>query len=333
MAVEHSTDFRVLVVGEVGDGKTALVKKLVSTADIYIAPENRNKWEEKKQKLVSGIASRGVTKELGTYQMALGISDREFIIDTPGIGDKDTNLMQLIGKIEMGLKHCKPNAIILVSQMAKMRMTLGAQVASSLVKLGIMANDPLAGCNVIVCGTQYDQIRSKSKRMAWKKMIGEDIESSLGSHVKVKIVQTALPEQENEDEEELNSKDDISELVQALKEIYQNHRVLTYKAPSEEKTIEELGKATGLDLESPEKVKRLEKDLSEARKKEEKLMKMKLKNGLLQFLDYIPIVGSVARFVSGDVDKGFENLVKDVAAIRTLGISKVAEGVLSNFKF
>ena len=112
------TPKRLLVIGEVGDGKSTLVNALRdptkgSAADV-------------------GKRARGVTKSITSY-VGKKIGGRDVqILDTPGVGDKDTPVQQLFVNLEEELTDKDPiDGVIVTTPIPDGRIKLGAQARHS----------------------------------------------------------------------------------------------------------------------------------------------------------------------------------------------------------
>merc|ERR1719361_426750 len=67
-------DFNIVIVGEIGDGKTSLVQALCVDAE--------------REHCMVKRAYRGVTKEIRRYRVKPELISNAYVLDSPGTGDK-----------------------------------------------------------------------------------------------------------------------------------------------------------------------------------------------------------------------------------------------------
>jgi len=132
-------DKAFLVVGECGDGKSTLINHL----------KNRDEPEA-----ATGRSPNGVTKQPGCYKADIR-GQSIALIDTSGVGDGDVHIGTLVGQVELALGKGLVDGVIVCSQIAKNRVTMGARVVQQIVDLGIVSPDKWT--NIILCGTQCDR--------------------------------------------------------------------------------------------------------------------------------------------------------------------------------
>jgi len=142
--------FTAIDVGECGQGKSTVAFNLRLRPHLNVP--------------MDGVASNGVTKNFIPYKADLRglgmIVDK--IIDTPGIGDGDVNLIQWVAACERAFEEV--NAILVCVSECNPRITLGAELVTNLVNKGFLGDlstirkDPEAYellCNsIVVVGTQ-----------------------------------------------------------------------------------------------------------------------------------------------------------------------------------
>eukprot|EP00438_Fugacium_kawagutii_P005502 Skav227046 [mRNA] locus=scaffold72:638890:641028:- [translate_table: standard] len=138
----------ILVVGECGDGKTTLIARFRDPAKSAQPAIGRN--------------PRGVTKEIMMYPCLDLDGVRTNLIDTPGVGDMDCSVIQLISMIEAflteGMVPGGIRAVVVTNPVPDGRVKLGAQIVQAVVDKGFVAahgDDKYA--NIILCGTKVDR--------------------------------------------------------------------------------------------------------------------------------------------------------------------------------
>jgi len=283
----------VLFCGGVGNGKSSLLKALC------------NKNLKKLPK--SGDNGRGVTKTIGCYQMDINVAgkDSEYGLDTPGPGDHDAPISQVVTSIEEAVKQCGLNAIVICNQIPSGRVDMGCQIAARLISAGVLKNQKNAYQNVIFCGTKGDLVRKKRVEK-WKTKVAPEVKSSLGG-MPGYIVTTSLGTQEEqleEDEEDDELKpDDVKELVDALRDIYKNcsTKELSFNAASEDELANMLNQVGGLELEKKQVVE-LGNKIKKDRKKVTNVMDNFKKRHKVQ--NKTELVEKVAEAIqSGEIDE------------------------------
>lgn len=143
---------RLLIIGEVGDGKSTMINALRDPARSSPAK--------------SGRAAGGVTKAITSY-VGLPINgQRVELLDTPGVGDMDITATALISLLEerLGAHNQGPklDGVLATSQVADGRMRLGAQVVQAIVDKGFLGGDKWS--NIILVGTKNDRVEDEGQR-------------------------------------------------------------------------------------------------------------------------------------------------------------------------
>jgi len=114
---------RLLVIGEVGDGKSTLVSALRDPA-VSPVPE-------------TGKRARGITKKITNYAGLPINGQRIELLDTPGIGDMDITPTKLISLLEERLgshNQAHVDGVLVTTPVADGRIKLGAQVVATRVE-------------------------------------------------------------------------------------------------------------------------------------------------------------------------------------------------------
>lgn len=153
---------RLLVVGEVGDGKSTLVNALRDPARSSPAD--------------SGRGARGITKAISSF-VGLPINGQRIeILDTPGVGDMDITPPKLISMLEerLGAHNQGPklDGVLATSPVADGRMRLGAQVVQAIVDKGFLGGDKWS--NVILVGTKSDRAEDDEQRAFFREEIAAE---------------------------------------------------------------------------------------------------------------------------------------------------------------
>ena len=143
---------RLLVVGEVGDGKSVMINALRDPA--------------RSSPATSGRAARGITKAITSY-VGLPINGQRIeLLDTPGVGDMDITPTTLISMLEerLGAHNQGPklDGVLATSPVADGRMRLGAQVVQAIVDKGFLGGDKWS--NIILVGTKNDRAEDEEQR-------------------------------------------------------------------------------------------------------------------------------------------------------------------------
>lgn len=118
----------VLVVGEIGDGKSTMIEAF---RDRHGTPAR------------SGLDPRGVTKEITMYPATITgarASRRLFFIDTPGIGDHDISMVTFLTLLETclapGMVPGEIHAILVTCPVPRCRLGQGRLLLQQLIQLG-----------------------------------------------------------------------------------------------------------------------------------------------------------------------------------------------------
>eukprot|EP00494_Astrolonche_serrata_P026709 UN26972 len=117
---------KVLIVGEVGMGKSTLVYNLDCNKD---------------KKTIDGIAAEGVTKEFKPYKNCnlTGVPGSGIVLDTPGIGDDDVPPFKWIAMCEKAVDQA--DYIGVCCNENHPRITLGSKVMAFLMKEGVVSHN------------------------------------------------------------------------------------------------------------------------------------------------------------------------------------------------
>jgi len=147
MAAESNSErYNILVCGSIGDGKSALIKSFLPEGYTGPMPEN-------------AVAAGGVTKECRSYPIR-GF-DNCYFVDTPGVGDHDAKLSDVIPMIEEYFKAGPlgngVHGVVITCAVGQGRLTLGSKIAGEVLKLSVFKYDGDARDRVIICGTKRDK--------------------------------------------------------------------------------------------------------------------------------------------------------------------------------
>ena len=221
----------VLVVGECGDGKSALTKHFLE----------RGGGEVKEVPLV-GLDPNGVTKVINCYSAGEMGGCKVFFLDTPGVGDRDVTVGKLVAEIEGFLKHFPGGVqgVLLCSNISKLRVTLGARVVAKLAEKGF--EGACKWDDFILVGTQADRCNKKEIENFKLNMLKSLNEGCGGSITKVACVRI-----DNEDTQ-TGKGTDVSELEAAIEQLT-GHGV-QYQQPAPEVLADAIGEI----LDIPPKV-------------------------------------------------------------------------------
>mmetsp|Transcript_9979 Transcript_9979/g.14602 ORF Transcript_9979/g.14602 Transcript_9979/m.14602 type:complete len:644 (-) Transcript_9979:202-2133(-) len=147
MEIKSSPTF--LIIGAAGDGKSSIIKKLISEEVPH------EKMPE------TGRNPDGVTKVIKAYTLSNGF----VMIDTMGIGDVNVGIDQLIAGVKSVLegaaatKGAQVDGIIVTCHIATGRLGIACQILQQIIKHGLVkdSNGISPWERVIVCGTQRDR--------------------------------------------------------------------------------------------------------------------------------------------------------------------------------
>ena len=144
---------RLLVVGEVGDGKSTLINALRDPALSH-------------SKADAGRGARGITKKIRSYAGLPINGQRIELIDTPGVGDMDITPTKLISLLEAELgshnKSIQIDGLLVTSPVPDGRVKLGAQVVRRIVEKGFLGDSKWA--SIILVGTKNDRAEDEAQR-------------------------------------------------------------------------------------------------------------------------------------------------------------------------
>lgn len=267
---EEQEVFRILVVGECGDGKSSLIKAFLKNYG--------GKWEDTLQ---SGVKATGVSKAVVPYPLTFG-GRPAVMFDTPGVGDATIKISHLVAVIETAMEDNKCHAIIICNQMNKNRVGLGAQIVASLIKSGIVEknNNGHVHESIIFVGTQLDMYvggcktpAKKRKKIAkWDSEVPPDMNRRCGFTGKdsITVCHTSIVLDDDEPMDQEDMEIDISEPSKALLRIMRAGRSVKYYKPDSERLVKMFAEETGLDIED-KKMKEMGKELEEARKQLEEM--------------------------------------------------------------
>jgi len=239
------SQFNFLIMGSIGDGKSALIKSLLP--DNYIGPMPETKQD-----------GRGVTKTCARYPIK-NTFNTCFFIDTPGVGDHDNGLGDTLPMIEDEFAK-GIHGVILTCAVGQGRLTLGSKIAAQILKLSIIEKHPEYAKNIIVVGTKADKEDEDDKQI-WKERIGPAFGKELGEEPG-KIVLTGCKFTAKG-----RGKDDVGQLTSALEDIKSTHPSLgrmIFHPVNSYKLLSILNKTVGLDL-TPEMIEVLSQKIEENR--------------------------------------------------------------------
>jgi len=209
---------RLLVIGEVGDGKSTMVSALRDPAQAPL-PE-------------TGKHPRGITKAITNY-IGLPINGQRIeLLDTPGIGDMDITPTKLISLLEerLGSHHqAHVDGVLVTSPVSDGRIKLGAQVVATIVDKGFLGGDKWS--NIILVGTKSDRAEDDKERTFFREEIGREFFSRAPKqHGSVVLV----------------SRDDYSELRNAIAQL--PSLGIAYQAPDAETMAKALADRLGVQM-------------------------------------------------------------------------------------
>lgn len=248
--------FNIVILGEVGDGKSAMTQILTS--------------KEHQEKITVSRAFRGVTKSLQRYPVREDILPMAYVFDTPGSGDRDVPLSQLIEHIEKAISGCDVHCVVMTVDTSKGRMSMGATFIATLVEKGFVESFD----NVIICGTKADLFADDYSRQEWKQLVAEEIVQCHFGGRCAGICTTSLDMKRRPDNVSLWEASfytsDISELRSCLERVYRLQKAVIYSAPSTADIIEAGSNILNIDMSSEEK-KRMEEEVEKSRAEAVKL--------------------------------------------------------------
>jgi GTP-binding protein EngB required for normal cell division len=205
LSVHHmSSPVKLLVVGECGDGKSTLIKHFASSGQV---PE-------------VGMRSDGVTKGMKTYSAGVIGGRQVFLIDSPGVGDKDIKPGQLVAMIEAFLNtETGLHGVLMCNKIVGSRVTLGARVLALLAEKGFQGASKWE--DFVYVGTQKDRC-TNAEIEHFKTETLESLNRGCGGSIR-----SAVTISINENDP---SRTDVTELVEAIARM-RGHTV-SYVAPN-----------------------------------------------------------------------------------------------------
>ena len=211
----------LLVVGETGDGKSTLIRDFVERS----GGEMREAMPE--------LPTDGVTKDINPYNAGMIGSYHVCFLDTPGVGDRDITVGKLVAKIEAFLEDFPGGVqgVLLCSNIAKLRVTLGARVVAKLAEKGFQG-----ACkwdDFVLVGTQADRCNKREIQNFKVNVLASLNEECGGSIAKVACVSI-----DNEDTE-TGKGTDVSELEAAIEQL--TGRGVQYQQPAPEVLANAIG--------------------------------------------------------------------------------------------
>jgi len=243
----HQTDdaFNIIIIGEVGQGKSSLSMAL--SGDDSILVKN---------------AANGVTKAIRVYNILPELLEGAWIFDSPGVGDRDTTLADLLDHLADLCGSIDVHCVIFAIDMTKPRIHLGSQVCLLMIQKGFIKSYD----HVIICGTKKDQMDEEDIE-EWIENTGEEIANTFfgGLSNIAGICSVGLTmERKKEERSEFEVVDkDVDDLVQLMKKIQILGAPALYDSSFD---ITELAKAAGelLNLQlTEEEIEELQKKFAE----------------------------------------------------------------------
>jgi len=215
------TTLNIMVLGECGDGKSQLIKHYTDKAGI--------------EGPVPGMDAKGKTKDIKKYNVGNIRGRAVTLIDTPGVGDMDVKVGQLVAMIEAFLENDKVNGIILCSGVHQNRITLGARVMAMLADKGFQGARKWDA--FILVGTHKD----RCKQTEIDAFISEhlpDLNKECHGTIN-KVAFTALDPDQSADVAQLE------DMIQKLP-----NAELAYQAPDPKVLAEEYSKIMGVEIQA-----------------------------------------------------------------------------------
>merc|ERR1711998_11594 len=229
----------LLVVGECGDGKTTLVNGLRDPSK-----DNPNIDDSDHAKGRADLDAEGVTKQLMVYPgkdltLPDGRKCEVTIIDTPGVGDADVNVMKLMAMLESALGSLDLHCVLVTNKITDGRIRMGARVAKKLVEKGFVGGENKWD-NILLVGTMNDVASDAQK----KYFAGPVDPPKPGQKVKVSIKESIFDQAEPKGEGQycMVCQDDYGSLLEAV--TIMPNMVIKYTPPP----VEEMAAAFAEDI-------------------------------------------------------------------------------------
>jgi len=294
--------FACMVFGTVGDGKSMLCSALAAPAEDQPYGELPN---------AKFATAGGVTKQVKSYFMTQKIHDmfdveEAIIYDTPGVGDADAKMSEVVGKVHALVQGgVELNCIIMTNKSTDGRVSPGMHMVSDILKRAFVKDKS----KIVVALTKSDQLTERRKNQA-KKMIEKELAKPEMFGGKVDVIPVAIPPLEQPDTgddtveleypDKENDKFAILDLLQAMRERV-DHSMTFVDVDMNEIAEEQLKRSNEKYIEAMKKKEKEKMDkmkeefMAESKKESDKVMAQmqEMNKKLMEMLKKRRTVGDV----------------------------------------
>jgi len=245
--IEVELDFNVVILGEIRAGKSSLVQALCR--------------EEDRKKVPVAVAAGGVTKQIASYRIREEILENAWVIDSPGAGDKDFSICELVDALIEFYRQVKISCVILACDTSDDGCKIGGRLAGKILEASLVNSHE----HIIICGTKADRWKKrqrKKREKQWRRDIAKAINDDNFEGNIEHICVTALEVDFDSDDEsamkgeivDLESEEtDIQELIDCMRKVKDLNKYATTQAPNIKSLVNDIAKIIGAELTTNQK--------------------------------------------------------------------------------
>jgi len=178
-------EFRCIILGLAGAGKTTLMKHLMSK-------EDREK-HEKAGKLNTGVHRDGITKKFHDFVIDVGRKEKARVYDSPGVGDATVKYNQILAQASQLFREKAFSCVMVVVPSTDCRLGVGARLLKLILDEGVIraAGNKNLHRRIVVVGTKRDRVEYADEIEEWKKEIASQLlKDKHGKPLNCKVITT-----------------------------------------------------------------------------------------------------------------------------------------------